>query len=341
MMSSKTWKIVQFAACLSLVGAACGTQEGTGTDDIDAPATGSPAPGSGAAAGKPASGSAGAGTAGKSAASAGSSSAGKSGAAGTSGGSGATSAVAVLAPFMGGGTSTGAAGSSGGAAGSTSSGAAGQPAKAGTGGSSTGAAGSGGKAGTGGTGTGAGIAAVSGTATFTKAAGTQIDVAIEITGCEDGKSYPVHIHEGTSCESAATQGGHWGAPQAFEISAAGAGGSAAGGMGGSSTAAAGSGAAGHDASHAAGSGAGPSVAGSGAAGSGAAGGPAVSFKYRGEGIPDIACKGTTGTTEAKRNTFDKRVIWSIGSGDETDVVGHVVVVHDGADRIACGVIEAK
>jgi hypothetical protein len=172
---------------------------------------------------------------------------------------------------------------------------------------------------------------VSGTATFTQASATQVDVNIEVSGCEDGKSYPVHIHEGTSCESATTQGAHWGAPQAFMIAAAGAGGSAAGGAGGSSGAAGGG--AGHDASHAAGA--------SGGAAGAAGGGPVTAFDYRGEGIPDIKCTGTTGTTLAKRRDFDKRVSWSIGTNAENDVVGHVVVVHDGSARIACGKVELK
>jgi uncharacterized membrane protein YgcG len=63
--------------------------------------------------------------------------------------------------------------------------------------------------------------------------------------------------------------------------------------------------------------------------------------YRGEGIPDIKCTGTTGTTSAKRNAIDKSLTWTIGTKDESDVVGHVVVVHDGAARIACGKIALK
>lgn len=63
--------------------------------------------------------------------------------------------------------------------------------------------------------------------------------------------------------------------------------------------------------------------------------------YRGEGITDIKCTGTTGTTVAKRNSFIRTVSWSIGTKDESDVVGHVVVVHDGSARIACGKIEQK
>ena len=117
---------------------------------------------------------------------------------------------------------------------------------------------------------------------------------------------------------------------------AGAGQPAAAGSGGlSAIPAAGSsaGAGGHDASAAGSAGT--------AASASAAGGAATSFKYRGEGIRDIQCTGTTGTTVAKRNTFDRRVTWNIGTGDESDVVGHVLVVHDGAARIACGKIELQ
>jgi hypothetical protein len=174
---------------------------------------------------------------------------------------------------------------------------------------------------------------VSGTAEFSKVGTSEVDVTIEVTGCEDGKSYPVHIHEGTSCDSVATQGGHWGAPAAM-MGAAGAGGSAAGAAG--STAGAG-GSAGHDASHAGGAGS----AGSAGSAAGAGGAGATSFLYRGEGITDIKCTGTTGKTSAKRNSFDKRVLWTLGTMSDTDVVGHVVVVHDGAARIACGKIVMK
>jgi hypothetical protein len=328
MMSAKSWKIVPFAACLS-VAVACGaTNEGTGMEGVETPAAGA---GNGSKAGTPAVGAAGS-TAAGSGASAGTTGAAAgttAGGAGT-GAAGTTTAVAMIAPFMGGGTSSGAAGASGAAG--TGSSTAGASAAAGAGGASSGSAGSGGA---GGSGAGAGLAAISGTATFTNMGGAQVDVAIDITGCEDGKSYPVHIHEGTSCESAATQGAHWGAPQSLQLGAAGAAGDAAAAGAGGGAAAAGAGAAGHDAGHA---GSGGSAAGAGAAG---AGGPATSFQYRGEGIPDIKCTGTTGNTSAKRNSFDKRVTWSIGTMSESDVVGHVVVVHDGAARIGCGKIELK
>jgi hypothetical protein len=246
-------------------------------------------------------------------------------------------AVAIIEPFMAAGTSSGAAGASAGAAGmSAAAGTGASTATAGTSGTTSGSAGSsstagsGGKAGAGGTGTGAGIAAVSGKATFTKVGTTEVDVTIDVMGCEDGKSYPVHIHEGTSCDSVMSQGGHWGAPAMMAAtSAAGAGGSAAGAAGAA-------GSAGHDASHAAGSGG----SAAGAAGMMAAG-PVTSFKYRGEGINDIKCTGGMGTTTAKRNSFDKTVLWTIGTMAESDVVGHVIVVHDGAARIACGKIEMK
>jgi Cu/Zn superoxide dismutase len=51
---------------------------------------------------------------------------------------------------------------------------------------------------------------VTGSATFTKATGTDVKVAVAIANCTAGKSYPVHIHEGTSCADAMAQGDHWG-----------------------------------------------------------------------------------------------------------------------------------
>lgn len=51
---------------------------------------------------------------------------------------------------------------------------------------------------------------VKGTATFTKATGTDVKVTVELSNCTDGKAYPVHIHEGTSCADAMAQGDHWG-----------------------------------------------------------------------------------------------------------------------------------
>jgi Cu/Zn superoxide dismutase len=56
---------------------------------------------------------------------------------------------------------------------------------------------------------------VTGTATFTKASGTDVKVVVALKDCEAGKSYPVHIHEGTSCADAMSQGDHWG-PQRGE-----------------------------------------------------------------------------------------------------------------------------
>jgi hypothetical protein len=51
---------------------------------------------------------------------------------------------------------------------------------------------------------------VTGTATFVKAAGTDVTVTVALANCVAGKSYPVHIHEGTSCADATAQGEHWG-----------------------------------------------------------------------------------------------------------------------------------
>jgi hypothetical protein len=51
---------------------------------------------------------------------------------------------------------------------------------------------------------------VTGTATFAKATGTDVSVTVALANCVAGKSYPVHIHEGTSCADAMSQGDHWG-----------------------------------------------------------------------------------------------------------------------------------
>ena len=272
-MSNRTaWKAALFVACLSLLNACGATEERASSEVIGAPAdnvTGA-APvagssGSGSDASAPSEGSAGRGDLGNTL-----------GTAGTAGAPAALSAVAKLEPFL--------------SAVDAQGGAAGVGANAG--------------AGAAGNGAGAGIATLSGTATFTKAAGTQVNLDIEVIGCEDGKEYAVNIHEGTSCESVETQGGHWGAPKTSTVSEAGAAGSTAADGGGAGT-----------------------------------GGPPTSFKYRGEGIPDLKCTGTTGTTLARRNTFDRTVNWTIGTMQESDVVGHVVVVRDGTARIACGKID--
>jgi hypothetical protein len=189
----------------------------------------------------------------------------------------------------------------------------------GTGGVSAGhgGGGAGGAAGSSTAGAGGSSAAspIMGSAVFT-ATSTGVDVLITIDGCVDTKSYPVHIHEGMSCADVASQGPHWGAAVA-----------AAGGSGGSGGAGGAAGSAGH-------SGAG-GTAGSG----GAAGGPAMLL--RGEGIPEIVCKGTTGTSMLSRANTDPKLAWSVGGDMTTNVVGHVVVVHDPVaktPRIACGKI---
>lgn len=64
---------------------------------------------------------------------------------------------------------------------------------------------------------------------------------------------------------------------------------------------------------------------------------------RGEGIPSITCVGTTGTTSVTRAPTDAALAWSIGGDAATNVIGHVIVVHDPttpATRIACGAITA-
>ncbi|MEO8552652.1 MAG: superoxide dismutase family protein [Kofleriaceae bacterium] len=64
---------------------------------------------------------------------------------------------------------------------------------------------------------------------------------------------------------------------------------------------------------------------------------------RGEGIPLIACTGTQGTSTLTRPATDTTLAWSIGGETTTDVIGHLVVVHDAdvpATRIGCGPIAA-
>jgi len=51
---------------------------------------------------------------------------------------------------------------------------------------------------------------VTGTATFSKASATDVTVTVSLTNCIAGKAYPVHIHAGTSCADAMSQGDHWG-----------------------------------------------------------------------------------------------------------------------------------
>jgi len=120
---------------------------------------------------------------------------------------------------------------------------------------------------------------VTGMATFSKGTGTDVKVDVALASCVAGKSYPVHIHEGTSCASAMAQGDHWG--------------------------------------------------------------PA-----RGEGIPNVTCSGTTGTSTTTRPATPTNLAWTIGGDMATNVVGHAFVVHDPdvammPPRIACGVITQK
>jgi hypothetical protein len=116
---------------------------------------------------------------------------------------------------------------------------------------------------------------VTGTVNFTKTA-SGVDAAISISGCVAGKSYPIHIHMGTSCADVAMQQAHWDPP-------------------------------------------------------------------RGEGIPNVPCTGTTGSETYSRASSDAKP-WTIGDPAESNIVGHVVVVHDADDpttRIACGKITAN
>ena len=62
---------------------------------------------------------------------------------------------------------------------------------------------------------------------------------------------------------------------------------------------------------------------------------------RGEGIPNITCNGTTGTVVFNRAATDPTLKWTVGDGSATDVIGHLIVVHDPdvpMTRIACGTI---
>lgn len=36
-----------------------------------------------------------------------------------------------------------------------------------------------------------------------------VNLTVMVSGCQSGKEYPIHLHQGSSCESAMTQGGHW------------------------------------------------------------------------------------------------------------------------------------
>lgn len=313
-MRCNSRKVVPVVACLWFAGACGSTEGGTSTGGVDAPSTG----GAGAGTQVPLAGKAG-GVASTKAGGAGASGAAASGGSAPEMVAAVPTAVAMIMPLEAKDAGSGAAGAGGSASSAGAGAKAGSGRSASAGGAS--AAGSAGKAG--GTGSGAGFAVVYGQAIFTKVSGTEVDVKIEVMGCDHGKSYPVHIHEGTSCDSVMTQGAHWGAPPAAVpvMSAAGASGSASAGAGGSST-----GVAGHGGEHAA---------------NGGGSGAAVPLMYRGEGIPDIKCTGTTGVSMGKRDSSDKRLLWTLGTMDETDVIGHVVVVHDGADRIACGKIAAK
>ena len=206
------------------------------------------------------------GTAGSSA-----STAGSGGAAGTgrgagiaagSGGAGGTSAAA-------GSAATGTAGM----AASTSAAGAGAAGMAATTAPTTGAAGMTAASGASGAGGAQAPASITGSASFSSNA-TGVNLSVMVSGCQSGKEYPIHVHQGMSCESAMAQGGHW-------------------------------------------------------------------DMTRGEGIPNIVCGGRMGATQVMRAKTDAATAWSVGDGSATDVIGHVVVIHDADEptqRIACGVI---
>ena len=100
-----------------------------------------------------------------------------------------------------------------------------------------------------------------------------VTVGIALAMCADGKTYPIHIHAGTTCESMESTMGHWDPP-------------------------------------------------------------------RGENIPDITCMGSTANVSYTRTSDDAKP-WTIGPPMESNIVGHVVVLHDPDDpsqKIACGPI---
>jgi hypothetical protein len=181
---------------------------------------------------------------------------------------------------------------------------------------------------------------LSGTATFSKVSfGVQLNISV--MHCTDGKTYPVHIHEGSSCADAMSQGVHWGAEMPAADSGAGGASGNAGNAGQSGTPAAGSGGASSAGSGGGHAGAAAQAGGGGAAQAGAGGAlppTTMTLKVRGEGIPDITCMGGIGTSMHTRSTPDSRTTWSIGGDERSNVIGHVLVVHDGATRIACGKI---
>ena len=95
-------------------------------------------------------------------------------------------------------------------------------------------------------------------------------MSITISGCQDKKAYPIHIHEGMNCT---TPGMHWDIP-------------------------------------------------------------------RGEGITDVMCLGTRGSSEYTRLNTDPKP-WSISTGQADDIVGLALVLHDPdmqTVKISCGVI---
>jgi Cu/Zn superoxide dismutase len=53
---------------------------------------------------------------------------------------------------------------------------------------------------------------VTGSAVFTQTS-TGVTLGIALNNCVDGKSYPIHIHMGTSCMDPAAPAGHWDPPR--------------------------------------------------------------------------------------------------------------------------------
>ena len=51
-------------------------------------------------------------------------------------------------------------------------------------------------------------ASITGSASFTTTS-SGVNLTVMVGGCQSGKEYPIHVHQGSSCESAMTQGGHW------------------------------------------------------------------------------------------------------------------------------------
>jgi hypothetical protein len=141
---------------------------------------------------------------------------GASAAAGTAGASTSTGGAGAGGTGVGAGIAAGSGGEAGAAVASAGTGAGGMSAPAVGAAGMTAAAPSTPTAGTGAPSAGpqAGAAAneapanIMGSANFASNA-NGVNLTVMVSGCQSGKEYPIHLHQGSSCESAMTQGGHW------------------------------------------------------------------------------------------------------------------------------------